>query len=354
MFVFDAMNSSRLTAEYVRTLREGAVDGLHASIVWANEGFRETVERLVTCRRELATLAADVALASTVSDLRRAKSESRIGVVLGIQNSTATEDNLDLLDALRHLGVRIVQLTYNERNRAGDGCTERRDAGLSDFGVMLVHRLNALRLAIDVSHAGERTLMDALSTSRAPIICSHANLRAVCDSPRNLSDAALSALASKGGVLGITSFGAFVRDTSPSLEHILDHIDHAARLVGTDHVGLGSDLFEGRDLDVPIDGRTYKPSVYRDARWSRAQGLESAADIPRLIDGLKRRRYTASEIDGIMGENFLRVLDEIWGSGSQEWDVAPDDERYPLGIRVLTPVPDSKREEACPSPTTYP
>lgn len=313
-FIFDAMNCSRLDAQYVRTLRDAGVDAIHTSVIWGNEGLRETLERLLEYRRLLASLGTDTLLASNVSDLRRAKSESRLGVVLGLQNSTPVEDNVDLLYVLHQLGVRVVQLTYNERNRVGDGCTERRDAGLSDFGVLLVQKLNELHIAIDVSHAGEQTLMDALSESHAPVICSHANARTVCDSPRNLSDSALVTLAAKGGVVGITSFGAFVKETSPDLEDILDHIDHVVRLVGIDHVGLGSDLFEARSLDIPIDGRTYKASTYRDPSWSRAHGLQSASHIPQLVYGLRRRGYGPRDVAKITGENFLRVLDDIWGS----------------------------------------
>lgn len=341
MLIFDAMNCSRIDADYVRQLQSAGVHAFHTSVIWGERiGLRETIEKLTRLRAAMDNLNGAVVLASDAEDIHRAAAANRIAVVLGLQNTTPVEDDETSLVALRQLGVRIVQLTYNERNLAGDGCKERRDAGLSNFGVRVVHMLNRLHMAIDVSHAGEQTLLDAVSESTVPVICSHANSRTLCDDPRNLSDRSISAIAEHGGVIGITSIGHFVKKESPTLEAMLDHVDHVVRLVGPDHVAIGSDLFEGRFLDVqemamafakpygmgpeffalseqPVwaIGRQYGTGALPDPSWARrAVGFQRIVELPNVERGLRQRGYDRRHIEQIMGGNLLRVLDKIWRS----------------------------------------
>src|SRR5207249_2922710 len=175
--------------------------------------------------------------------IEAAKRAGKVAVVLQFQGGTPLDYNANLVEAFYRLGVRVIQLTYNERNPLGDGCTERTDAGLSDLGVRVIAEMNRLGVAVDLSHVGYRTSMEAIEASAAPVIFSHSNARAVCDSARNLTDDQMRAAAARGGVIGVNAFPAFVaRHQAPTVEHLLDHIEYMVRVVGDDHVGLGFDF----------------------------------------------------------------------------------------------------------------
>src|SRR5262249_19127189 len=152
-------------------------------------------------------------------------------------------------------GLRAMQLTYNSRNRLGDGCFEPTDAGLSKFGKKVIKRMEELSVAVDLAHAGIRTTLDAAATATRPIIVSHANVRALCDTPRNLTDEEIRAVASTGGVIGACAFPFFItRSSTADLDKLIDHIDYISRLVGPQHVGLGFDFAEEDEDDYVYYG----------------------------------------------------------------------------------------------------
>jgi membrane dipeptidase len=234
--------------------------------------------------------------------LSRVREEGKVGLVLGFQNADHFRDTDDV--ALFHrLGQRVSQLTYNERNRLGSGCTAPDAGGLSPFGRAIVQAMNRVGMAIDVSHCDERTSLEAIDFSAAPILITHSNCRALVNHPRCKSDAVVRALAARGGVMGITVLPAMVAGgRAAAIEDVLDHFDHVAQLVGPEHVGIGSDC----DLDA-IDPRTQhvRPEY-------RVRGLHPARRVFELAAGLLRRRYSRAEVAGILGGNFQRVLSQIW------------------------------------------
>ena len=239
------------------------------------------------------------------ADLERARSEGKVGLLLGFQNSDHFGAAADV--ALFHrLGQRISQLTYNDRNRLGSGCREARDAGLTPFGAEVVAAMNRAGMAVDLSHCGERTTLDAIAASSRPVLVTHSNCRTLVDHPRCKSDAVIRALAARGGLMGISVIPAFVRAGGGArLEHILDHFDHAIRLAGVEHVALGSDT----DLDAvdPATGRTRPRYV--------VHGLVQPQRVYQIAEGLLRRGYREPEVELILGGNARRVLAEIWGKG---------------------------------------
>ena len=177
----------------------------------------------------------------STADIYRTKKDRKSAVMLNFQN-TPIEDRLENLDMFDGLGVRYMQLTYNERNLLGDGCTERTNTGLSDFGVAAVERMNELGILVDTSHSGYRTTLDAIEFSKLPPIFSHTNCAALNEHPRNKSDEQIRALADKGGVVGLTTANNLVKKGLPvTMEHFLDHLDYIVNLVGVDHVAFGSD-----------------------------------------------------------------------------------------------------------------
>jgi len=245
------------------------------------------------------------------------KGSKKIGVMLGIQNSQhfRTANDVDFFYAL---GQRVSQLTYNSRNMIGNGSTERRDDGISDFGVAVVGRMNKIGMAVDVSHCGDRTTLDAFEVSARPVLITHSNCRALVPShPRCKTDEAIQRMAARGGVMGITGVRMFVKADEPTtIEHMLDHYDHVRKLVGVQHLGLGSDMdLDGYDDLSPEEQKSMRGN-YKDSYGFRdkidIEGVDHPKRVFDLTEGLVRRGYSDSDIRGVLGDNFRRVLNEIW------------------------------------------
>jgi len=251
------------------------------------------------------------------ASLDAVKRAGKIGVVLGIQNS-AHFRTPDDVDRFHSLGQRVSQLTYNARNLIGNGSTERRDDGISDFGVSIVERMNKLGMAVDVSHCGDRTTLDAFEISKRPVLITHSNCRAlVPNHPRVKTDEAIRKMAASGGVMGITSVRMFVKADEPTtIEHMLDHYDHVAKLVGVEHLGVGSDIdLHGYD-DMPAEENLQMRASYKGSYGFREKIDIEGVDHPKrmfdLTEGLIRRKYSDTHIEGILGGNFKRVLADLW------------------------------------------
>ena len=249
--------------------------------------------------------------------LDEVKASKKIGVLLGIQNSQhfRTANDVDFFHAL---GQRVSQLTYNSRNMIGNGSTERRDDGISDFGVSVVARMNKIGMAVDVSHCGDRTTLDAFEVSTRPVLITHSNCRAlVAGHPRCKTDEAIQRMAARGGVMGITGVRMFVKAEEPTtIEHMLDHYDHVRKLVGVQHLGLGSDMdLDGYDDLSPEEQKSMR-SNYKESYGFRdkidIEGVDHPKRVFDLTEGLIRRGYSDSDIRGVLGDNFRRVLKQIW------------------------------------------
>lgn len=267
----------------------------------AAEAFAATQQWLLGWNALLGNHPRELLRIERVEDLGRAKSEGRIGIVLGFQNA----DHFRTVEDVRlfyGLGQRISQLTYNEPNRVGAGCASPRDAGLTDYGAAIVQAMNGTGMAIDVSHSSDCTTLDAIRASRKPVLITHANCRALNPrQPRCKPDEIIRQMAARGGVMGITSIRRFVRSQEPTtIEHVLDHFDHVTKLVGVEHLGVGS--------DGGLDGRDRPGGRYR----ADIGGLNHPQRIYALTDGLIRRGYSDTSIRLILGENFRRALTEIW------------------------------------------
>ncbi len=244
------------------------------------------------------------------------KKTGKIGVLLGLQNSEHFR-RPDDVDSFFSLGQRVSQLTYNARNLIGNGSTERRDDGISDFGIAIVGRMNKLGMAVDVSHCGDRTTLDAFEISKKPVLITHANCRALVPHPRCKTDEAIKKMAETGGVMGITGVRMFVKVDEPTaIEDALNHFDHVAKLVGVEHIGVGSDSdLQGYDRMPPKENEQlragYKGS-YAFREKIDIEGLNHPKRMFDLAEGLIRRKYSDSEIELILGGNFKRVLTAIW------------------------------------------
>ncbi|HYC13741.1 MAG TPA: membrane dipeptidase, partial [Stellaceae bacterium] len=245
----------------------------------------------------------------------------KLGIIFGCQGiATKIEDDPGLLLILQRLGQRIVQLTYNERSAVGCGCLEVTDTGLTQFGRICIREMNNLGLVVDLAHAAERTTLDAAAFSTRPIIVSHANVRKLCETPRNLTDDAIKAVARSGGVIGITAYAPFCETSPgvrPSIDSYIDHIAYISDLVGVDHVGIGSDFFDGESL-VRFERffRMRYPEIVRNYTIETVyvEELGTVDDFPRIPAALEKRGFDRDDIRKIIGGNFLRVFEQIWGS----------------------------------------
>jgi len=253
----------------------------------------------------------------SVADLKRVKQSGKLGIILGVQNSEQFR-RPDDVDFFRALGQRVSQLTYNTRNLIGNGSTERRDEGISDFGVAIIERMNKVGMAVDVSHCGDRTTLDAFEISKKPVLITHSNCRALVPGhPRLKTDEAIKKVGQAGSVIGITGVRMFVKGDEPTtVEHVLDHFDHVRKLIGPEHLGVGSDMdLYGYDAMPPELNKQlragYKGS-YSFREKIDIEGLNHPKRIFDLTEGLIRRKYSDADIEGILGGNFERVLSQIW------------------------------------------
>lgn len=307
---------------YIDWYREGGVTAM-APTVGGTDNARTTLNCLAAWHCLLRERE-DLLLVRQARDIKIAKQSGRLGVYLHFQGADPIEDNLDLVDLYKALGIGVVQLTYNIKNRVGDGCEERTDAGLSRFGIKLIERLNRARVIVDCSHTGLRTSLDAIEHSTTPVILSHSNVASVHASPRNVSDELIEAIAQSGGVIGVVGFPAMVAGAiTPSLDEFIAHIDAIVQRVGIDHVGLGIDYYPGQagvaSDEVAMRGYT---EAIRSGIWSTAypppphyypSGIETPRTLPNLTCRLLERGYSEPDVRKILGENWLRVMRSVWG-----------------------------------------
>ncbi|MFL6264346.1 MAG: dipeptidase [Thermoanaerobaculia bacterium] len=236
----------------------------------------------------------------------RVRAEEKAGILVGFQSSSHFRAAADVA-GFHARGQRVSQLTYNARDRIGCGCFEAQDTGLTPYGAEIVAAMNRVGMVVDVSHCSERTCLDAFAVSRQPVLITHSNCRTLAANPRCKSDTVIRAMAERGGVMGITAVAAFVSGRGPAtLDDLLDHFDHVARVAGVEHVGLGSDV--APDAVDPRTGRAL-------ARYA-VRGLPPARRVFDLTEGLIRRGYSDPAIELILGGNFQRVLNGIWEEGA--------------------------------------
>lgn len=311
-------NPEKFTAADLQRFVDSGINVFNVSV--PSGGREYTVGSLAGWNSFLANFDREMMRVDSVADLDRVKASGKIGALLGLQNSDHFR-NPDDVDFFWGLGQRVSQLTYNARNLIGNGSTERRDEGLSDFGLAIVERMNKVGMVVDVSHCGDQTTLDAFEVSTKPVLITHSNCRALVPGhPRLKTDEAIRKMAAKGGVMGLTGVRMFVKAEEPTtIENLLDHFDHVANLVGVEHLGVGSDVdLEGYD-DMPPEENKRLRAAYKGSYAFRhkidIEGLDHPKRIFDLTEGLVRRKYSDKDIELILGGNFKRALTEIWSVG---------------------------------------
>ncbi|WP_270374871.1 dipeptidase [Marinicauda sp. Alg238-R41] len=304
-----------ITDAHLEKLRASGINVFHPAV---GLGGRDSALAFIARLNAYAAERPDVfRRIDAVSDFDRIMEDGRIGYIVGIQNAQHFETPDDV-NEFYNLGQRVSQLTYNSQNRIGAGATERVDGGVTHFGAAIIERMNEVGMAVDVSHCGDRTTLDAFEISSAPVLITHSNARAlVGNHPRAKSDEAIRAMARQGGVMGITGVRNFVRDREPTtIEHLLDHFDYVADLVGIEHVGVGTDMDADGYDDVPQPAYDRLRSGYNESYAFRGRidtdGFDHPKKIFDLTEGLIRRGYSDADIELVLGGNFRRALGQIW------------------------------------------
>jgi membrane dipeptidase len=311
-------NPESFTSADLQPFKDSGINVFHPAIgLGGPDAYEKTLQFFASWNSFIANGDRYFMRIDSADDLNRVKKSERIGIVLGLQNSDQFRKPDDV-NFFHGLGQRVSQLTYNSRNLIGNGSTERRDEGVSDFGVAIIERMNKVGMAVDVSHCGDRTTLDAFEISKKPVLITHSNCRAlVAGHPRLKTDEVIRKVGQTGSVMGITGVRMFVKADEPTtIEHVLDHFDHVRKLIGPEHLGVGSDMdLYGYDA-MPAEMNKKLRAGYKGSYGFREkidiEGIDHPKRMFDLTEGLIRRKYSSSEIQGILGGNFARLLSEIW------------------------------------------
>ena len=314
--VFDALSADQEWDSLTfAAAKLSGLSAIHTSL--SNQNLAVALEELTEWDALFAKHPDRLLKVTTGADFTAAKKSGRIAVVLGFQNATIVERNVRNLDKLHAAGTRCIQLTYNSRNLLGDGCTERTNAGLSDFGVEVVHRMNELGIIVDLSHCGEQTSKDGIELSKRPPAFTHTVCKRIYNHVRGKSDDLIRAMSNKGGMTGITTLGYFVGPTEKtSLEDYFRQIDHAVNVGGIDHVGIASDYAirgimatHTRDTWYVPRLTSFKP-IYN-VRWPpNIPELDPPTRFRTIAEGLSKRGYSTDRIEKILGANWVQYFSE--------------------------------------------
>jgi membrane dipeptidase len=286
--------------------------------------FQTAVEAIAAADQVIARHSDLLMRIKSAADLNEAARTGRLGIIYNFQDTTPLEGDVSRVALFKTLGLRIQQLTYNKRNLAGDGCLERSNAGLSDFGREVIAAVEANNLLLDLSHAGQRTIAEGIAASKAPPAITHTGCRDLVDFPRNTFDRELRALAAKGGVVGIYLMPFLRAKGQPRPEDLIRHLKHAVNVAGEDHVGIGTD---GPLTDFTIDEATRQAQreFFEDRAKRGIAAPGEAADVLNIVEGyhradrydriatdLRREGWSTGRIEKVLGGNFVRLYTEVW------------------------------------------
>lgn len=313
--VVDGLQINNWDRAVFEELRRGGISGVNATCaVW--EGPAETLHAVGEWLHLAAEHADVITLAGSAADIRTAKEDGRLGVLLGFQNTSPFGDDFRLVEVFARLGVRVAQLTYNIQNLVGGSCYEPDDSGLSRFGRTIVAEMNRVGMLVDLSHVGNRTSRDAIDHSATPVAITHSNPTWFVESPRNKPDEVIKALTARGGVLGCCLYPNVLGGSATTLREFCEMVARLVEQVGPAYVGLGSDCtrnWDDRFVSWLRNGRWQPPGNQPAATWPAwPQWFAGPEDFPALTDGLLEVGLDEETVGGILGGNWLRLFDEVF------------------------------------------
>lgn len=296
----------------------GGIHTTHVTLnMYAAEGFDYVLNQIRRYYSLLEMQPDHLTLIEKPLDILRAKEEKKLGIIFGFQNGAVLGNDVTLLPIFYKLGVRVIQLTYNEANLIGCGCLETRDTGLTSLGRQVIQVMNRLGMLIDLSHVGYETSREAVQMSEYPVAITHGNPTALKNLPRNRPDDLIRSVAQKGGVVGLTPYAAFCKSGQgqrPTLRDFTDQIDYVVNLVGIDHVGIGTDKFEGKtreDFISEVQAR-YAKLIDTPFEDRHVEGFSHIQYFPRITEELLRKGYSEDDCMKILGGNFYNLFNKVW------------------------------------------
>lgn len=323
-FIFDAMGEIRDV--YTDSLIAEIIDsGLNAIAVtlcdpktFEQEAFDVTLAGIREYDRIIKDNSNFYLKATSVSDIERARAQNKIAIFYLTQNSTHIGRDLDKIDLFYSLGQRVCQITYNYQNWAGSGCKEKNGSGLTKFGHELVEKLNDTNMLIDLSHANMRTMADVAKTSKQPVHISHTCAMALFENERNTTDENMRAVADTGGVVGICQMRPFMTHEKKDVLHVyFEHIEHAIKVAGVDHVGIGSDRDHRRLNMTPeyiAELKREEGANFNDKEWPLYfEELNGPRRMEVIWDGMKKRGHSNTTLEKVFGDNMLRLYRDVVG-----------------------------------------
>ncbi len=318
MLIVDGLQYSNWSREIFAQMREGGVDAVHATLVY-HETTRDTLSRLGEWNRRFEEHSDLIMPVRKPADIHRARQQGRVGVFLGAQNCSPIEDDIDMVAVMRDLGLLIMQLTYNNQSLLACGCYEAEDSGITRFGRQVIREMNRVGMVIDMSHSAERSTLEAIELSQRPVIISHANPAAWQPAKRNKSDKVLSAIAESDGLLGFSAYPFHLKNGPDcTLAEYCAMIARTADKIGVAHLGIGTDLCQNQPTSVlewMRNGRWSKDMDYGEGSASNAgwpaplAWLRDNRDFPNLVAGLRDVGFAEHEVAGIMGQNWVALLE---------------------------------------------
>lgn len=328
--LIDALQYANWSEKIFRQLREGGVDAVHVTITY-HENFRETVLNIERWNRWFERFPSLIFQGRSAADVALARESGRTAIFFGSQNPSCIEDDIGLVEVLHTLGLRFMQLTYNNQSLLASGCYEAEDTGLTRMGREVVAEMNRVGLVVDMSHSGERSTLDAIEHSSRPIAITHANPSSWHPALRNKSETVLRALAQSGGMLGFSVYPHHLKGGSAcALQEYCEMIARTADLMGINHIGIGTDLCQDQP-DSVVEwmrmGRWTKSADYGEGS-AAAPGFPAMPewfvdnrDFGRIATGLRATGMSDAEVAAVMGENWLRFFDTSFGSSAGEGSV---------------------------------
>ncbi len=315
--------STMPSAEDVKAVQQSGIAAINFTI--SERTFDGTIQTLAYVDALVEKFPEAFLFVRLFSDIARAKQAGKIGIMPGFQYTGFLEDEPERIVTFRRLGVRIMQLTYNNRSIFGDGCLEPGNAGLSKAGHAAIRKMNEIGVAVDLSHSGYRTTSEAIEASARPVLISHSGCAEVYAHPRSKPDSILKSLADHGGYFGVYLMPYLVASpTVPTREHVMQHLLHAINVCGADHVGIGSDgSIQGVSLtaeqkkafDIDIARRKQLGiGAPGEDRYPYVPDLNGPEHMEIIAADLQKSGQPSSVIEKVLGANFQRIIGEIWGT----------------------------------------
>ncbi len=318
--IIDGLEICRWSRDVFEDMRRGGLTAVNCTCA-AWEGFRQTMDNIAQWKRWFREHDDILLQVFTAEDIRRAKRENKTGIYLGWQNTWPIEDRIECVSVFKDLGVKVMQLTYNTQNLVGSGCWESVDSGLSDFGRDVVTEMNAQGVLVDLSHVGPVTSQQAIEHSTQPVAYTHCAPAAFMDHPRNKTDEQLKFIADRGGFVGYATYPPFMPQGADStVVDCVEALEYLINLAGEDTVGIGTDFTQGQDAAF-FEWLSHDKGTGRRLIPTRPggvtimpKGLATIGEFPNLTATMVDRGWPESRIRKVMGENWLRVLGDVWAA----------------------------------------